>query len=97
MSLIKCPDCNKEISSYAPACPNCGRPKHSSIHTIEQTGKKFKKTQLIYSMMVALGMIMVFIGMGTESAIIGILGFILIVIGITGYIVSKVGAWWEHG
>jgi uncharacterized OB-fold protein len=26
MPLIKCPDCNKEISSSAPTCPNCGRP-----------------------------------------------------------------------
>ena len=26
MSLIHCPDCNKEISDRAPACPNCGAP-----------------------------------------------------------------------
>ncbi len=26
MGLIKCPDCNKEISDMAPSCPNCGRP-----------------------------------------------------------------------
>lgn len=26
MSLIKCPDCGKEVSDKAPACPNCGRP-----------------------------------------------------------------------
>ena len=26
MALIKCPDCNKEMSDQAPACPNCGRP-----------------------------------------------------------------------
>lgn len=24
MSLIKCPECNKEISSEAESCPNCG-------------------------------------------------------------------------
>lgn len=24
--LIKCPDCEKEVSPSAPACPNCGRP-----------------------------------------------------------------------
>lgn len=24
MALIKCPECGKEISSMAPACPNCG-------------------------------------------------------------------------
>jgi uncharacterized membrane protein YvbJ len=26
MALIKCPDCNKEVSEHAPTCPNCGRP-----------------------------------------------------------------------
>jgi len=26
MSLIRCPDCGKDVSSLAPACPGCGRP-----------------------------------------------------------------------
>lgn len=26
MPLMKCPDCGKEMSTAAPACPNCGRP-----------------------------------------------------------------------
>jgi hypothetical protein len=26
MSLIKCPDCGREVSDAAPACPGCGRP-----------------------------------------------------------------------
>lgn len=26
MSLILCPECNKEISSFASSCPNCGFP-----------------------------------------------------------------------
>lgn len=29
MALIKCPECNKEISSFAESCPNCGFPIHS--------------------------------------------------------------------
>ncbi|HPQ69085.1 MAG TPA: zinc ribbon domain-containing protein [bacterium] len=28
MALITCPDCGKEISDAAPACPHCGRPKN---------------------------------------------------------------------
>ena len=31
MSLIKCPACNKDVSSEAPACPACGQPIKSSI------------------------------------------------------------------
>ena len=26
MALINCPDCKKEVSSSAPACPGCGAP-----------------------------------------------------------------------
>ena len=26
MALIKCPDCGRDISDKAPACPHCGRP-----------------------------------------------------------------------
>lgn len=26
MALVTCPDCGKQISSTATACPNCGRP-----------------------------------------------------------------------
>ena len=30
MALIKCPDCGKEFSDAAAACPNCGRP-HKAV------------------------------------------------------------------
>ncbi len=30
MSLIKCPECGKEVSDKASACPNCGCPLHSA-------------------------------------------------------------------
>lgn len=33
MGLIKCPDCQKEISDIAIDCPNCGRPLQTSINT----------------------------------------------------------------
>lgn len=26
MALIRCPECAREISSHAPACPSCGYP-----------------------------------------------------------------------
>lgn len=26
MALIQCPDCDKDVSSNAPSCPNCGAP-----------------------------------------------------------------------
>lgn len=34
MALIKCPDCGKEFSDSAVACPNCGRP-HKQVQPVE--------------------------------------------------------------
>lgn len=31
MSLINCPECNRKISSSAPACPGCGAPIASAL------------------------------------------------------------------
>lgn len=38
MPLINCPECDKEISDAAPACPNCGHPlKQPPIHNIKRS------------------------------------------------------------
>jgi len=36
MALIKCYECEKEISDKAPACPHCGAPKHQQEASVEQ-------------------------------------------------------------
>ena len=36
MAIVKCPECGKEISSYATACPNCGFP----LKTVKDTDEK---------------------------------------------------------
>jgi uncharacterized protein (UPF0212 family) len=38
VSLRKCPDCGNDVSSSAPACPHCGRPRKKSGLTIEIVG-----------------------------------------------------------
>ena len=37
MGLINCPECNKEISDYAVACPHCGYPMNMSPNEISAT------------------------------------------------------------
>jgi hypothetical protein len=46
MALINCPECSKEVSDKAPACPSCGVPlnKLADIHaTCEQVSEKTKE------------------------------------------------------
>jgi len=38
VSLRKCPDCCKDVSSSAPSCPHCGRPRKKSHLLIEVAG-----------------------------------------------------------
>jgi uncharacterized OB-fold protein len=37
--LIKCADCGNEISSLAPACPQCGRPNTSQAELMKESGR----------------------------------------------------------
>lgn len=43
MALINCPECNKEISDKAVACPNCGCPQSEFIQQPEDTRSEIDK------------------------------------------------------
>jgi predicted amidophosphoribosyltransferase len=40
MALIKCPECGKEITAKAEACPNCGLPSNHFTMTYSQNQQK---------------------------------------------------------
>lgn len=40
MALIKCPECGREVSSNAEACPNCGEPLNTKSNHIKKVKKK---------------------------------------------------------
>lgn len=47
MALIKCPECGKEISDKAAACPNCGCPIHAETPMKKVgIGENFKRSML---------------------------------------------------
>lgn len=41
LALIKCPECNKEVSDKAVSCPNCGFPISSTQNSVEAPMKKY--------------------------------------------------------
>ncbi|MCP4748774.1 MAG: zinc-ribbon domain-containing protein [Desulfobacteraceae bacterium] len=108
MALIKCNECNNEVSDKANACPKCGAPiaaaretkaAGTQIKTIQETSKKFKLQTLISVSLIIVGMVW-FIAVLSEqqsepSATSAIPSF-LIVIGFGWYIVNRFRIWWHH-
>ena len=103
MSLIKCPECNKQVSTLANTCPNCGAPiaqyKQSQkinvpITVIEETSKELK-LQLIYSgiFTVIAGIILFFVLLSGNNAI---LSAILLLIGACWMSIIRIKIWWNH-
>ncbi|WP_305152237.1 zinc ribbon domain-containing protein [uncultured Dubosiella sp.] len=63
MALIKCPECNHEISDKAKVCPNCGNPmKKASLPNLSKLNKKPSKKMIV-------------VGVATAIVLVAILGF----------------------
>jgi hypothetical protein len=94
VSLIKCPDCGKDVSTRDASCPHCGRRLAAEeIQVATELAAKRYKLYLVLSVLVCgLGWILLF--SGDESS--AHTGHYFIVIGLTGYIVTKFLIWWLH-
>ena len=106
MALINCPDCDKQVSSNAPACPNCGAPIATAsapppesptapeVQTVEQTGKKWKALELF-------GVGMTFGGCVISGILhkfgYGGFGVAVVLAGMATWGFASVSAWWDHG
>ena len=105
MSLINCPDCNKEVSSNAPACVGCGAPlanqesKGSGVAqltTIQETSKKSKAHKLIAIAMIMLGGLIAWWGAAYYATEIARAGGVVMAAGVGFYIVNRISTWWHH-
>ena len=78
MALIKCPDCGKEFSDQAPACPNCGRPNIStdsitqSAPPINNTPKNKEKSYKTARLVIGIISIVLFFLVSLQSCAAGI-------------------------
>jgi len=95
MALIKCSECQKEISDKAETCPFCGNPMKSTVPEmvgkveIEKTNKKWKKLG-------CLGFILFTISILAFMESIS-LGIIFSIISLVVIIWARIGAWWNNG
>ena len=90
MSLIICPECNKQVSSNADVCINCGNPLQTKPVEIEQTNKRYKKRAIFLVTMLIISFFCLLNGK------IGI-GLTLFLIALFGGMINRFMAWWNNG
>ena len=105
MALINCPECNKQISDRASACPDCACPIAAQpataaapgpkVQTIEATGKKWKGMRLAATIGIVISLFGVF---GTADANTAAKGFwgVVALISLAAIIYARLGSWWNH-
>ncbi len=97
MSLIKCSECQKDISDEAISCPFCGKPnKIEKIHTIELTSKKWKIVKIISVLLIFIGVLIGFSGESKGGDAVTGFGVFVVFLGLIMFIVGKIGAWWSN-
>ncbi len=111
MALIKCSECEKEVSDQAASCPHCGNPINDNELKVqlstdpgkplkiepELTSKKWKKAKIFSWLAIFVGLMMMgFSGDSWNSDnSIFWMGFSFIGYGIIALIVSRIGAWYS--
>lgn len=104
MALINCPECNQQVSDRAPSCPKCGCPigatpvqaaGNGQYVTTQGTAKKHKGMQLVGSLIMALGVVMLIATWGAEDGP-SAFGSLSVLTGFVVYLWARVAAWWNH-
>lgn len=105
MALINCPDCGKEVSENAPACPKCGAPIAGAqesagsgvaqLQTIQETSKKFKIHSLLAVTVLIIGCTIIVVAKNAGSET-GPTGPLLVTAGLFWYCVNRFRIWWHH-
>ena len=111
MVLIKCPECNMDVSDKAGSCPKCGCPISTDVsdvsqevsvservQTIEQTAKSLKAEYAIAAATTATITMLLFWG-GVLFSQAWMIIFSLMVLGIGAVWMSIIKGviWWRHG
>lgn len=86
MALIKCPECQEEVSDQAVSCPFCGYAFRAV--TVEQTGKVWKLVKLMSVLMLIVGAMFIKQNQLLSNALLSL--------GVIFFIISSIGKWWNN-
>ncbi len=105
MALIKCNECNQEVSDKAESCPKCGAPIASAqetkaagvqIRTVQETSKKFKLQSLLSISLIIIGFVSLSVTSSNPQNEPSTIPVLLIVFGLIWYVVNRFRVWWHH-
>jgi len=88
-NLQECPDCGRGVSAEAAACPGCGRPL-ARAEAKERTLRGWKVVE-------AASLVGVFVGAFLALSPVSWWSFAPAALGLAGFTVARVGAWWTRG
>lgn len=103
VALIKCPECEQDVSSKAKACPHCGCPLSSTAHghrpvqIIEQTGKGWKAIRAMGWLLIVVGGLVLFAEWRVGNSGGAGVGWWIVLAGVGCVGLGRAGAWWYHG
>ena len=104
MSLIKCFECQSEMSDKALACPKCGnpnKPKKGSVDgldAVRSASKKWKLVKLIFGLIFVTAMVGFFLRAmktGLNDPYVEVWAAAM-GLGFAGFLFGRLGAWWNR-
>lgn len=105
MALIICPDCSREVSDRAPACPGCGAPIATSrdvdsvgtpLTTTQLTSKRLKAHALFGILLALAGAVLAWnFSEDWPPWTAAIPGF-MVMIGFFWWLTARIMTWWHH-
>jgi len=105
MALIKCSECDNEVSDKAATCPKCGAPiaiaqetkaAGVQINTVQETSKKFKLQSLLSVSLIIIGIVMLSATGSASNSEPSIMPVLITTIGLIWFIVNRFRIWWHH-
>jgi len=103
VALIKCQECERDVSSKATACPHCGYPLTPTalgprpVQVVERTAKGWKAIRALGWLLILAGGVVVVRELGANDAKRITPGWWICGAGVACLVTSRAGAWWYHG
>ena len=103
MALIKCPECSRDVSNKATACPNCAypvaRPRYGQrlVQVIEKTGRTWQGVRVVGWLLILVAAFVLFAEWAAGQSSGVTLGWWIGLAGVACLWTSRAGAWWYHG